>query len=222
MNATNTWEKVDQYIKERLIPHDTVLENALAANQLAGLPAYDVSPTQGKFLNLLIQMKGAKRILEIGTLGGYSTIWMARALPSDGKLVTLELDPIHAQVASENISHAQLSELVELRVGDALEQLAQLDSEGVEPFDLIFIDADKPNNPHYLKWALHFSHPGTVIIGDNVIRDGEVINEESQDPRIQGVRQFYDLLADEPRISATAIQTVGSKGYDGFVLGIVK
>ncbi|MDU0202550.1 O-methyltransferase [Paenibacillus sp. MAH-36] len=222
MNATNTWEKVDQYIKERLIPHDTVLENALAANQLAGLPAYDVSPTQGKFLNLLIQMNGAKRILEIGTLGGYSTIWMARALPSDGKLVTLELDPIHAQVASENISHAQLSELVELRVGDALEQLAQLDSEGVEPFDLIFIDADKPNNPHYLKWALHFSHPGTVIIGDNVIRDGEVINEESQDPRVQGVRKFYDLLADEPRISATAIQTVGSKGYDGFVLGIVK
>ncbi|BFT73785.1 O-methyltransferase [Paenibacillus sp. P36] len=222
MNATNTWEKVDQYIKERLIPHDTVLENALAANQLAGLPAYDVSPTQGKFLNLLIQMKGAKRILEIGTLGGYSTIWMARALPSDGKLVTLELDPIHARVASENISHAQLSELVELRVGDALEQLAQLDNEGVEPFDLIFIDADKPNNPHYLKWALHFSHPGTVIIGDNVIRDGEVINEESQDPRVQGVRKFYDLLADEPRISATAIQTVGSKGYDGFVLGIVK
>ncbi|MGQ7886170.1 O-methyltransferase [Paenibacillus sp. WC2504] len=222
MNATNTWEKVDQYIKERLIPHDTVLENALATNQLAGLPAYDVSPTQGKFLNLLIQMNGAKRILEIGTLGGYSTIWMARALPSDGKLVTLELDPIHAQVASENISLAQLSELVELRVGDALEQLAQLDSEGVEPFDLIFIDADKPNNPHYLKWALHFSHPGTVIIGDNVIRDGEVINEESQDPRVQGVRKFYDLLADEPRISATAIQTVGSKGYDGFVLGIVK
>ncbi|MCY9658827.1 O-methyltransferase [Paenibacillus chondroitinus] len=222
MNATNTWEKVDQYIKERLIPHDTVLENSLAANQLAGLPAYDVSPTQGKFLNLLIQMKGAKRILEIGTLGGYSTIWMARALPPDGKLVTLELDPIHARVASENISHAQLSELVELRVGDALEQLAQLDNEGVEPFDLIFIDADKPNNPHYLKWALHFSHPGTVIIGDNVIRDGEVINEESQDPRVQGVRQFYDLLADEPRISATAIQTVGSKGYDGFVLGIVK
>ncbi|MBA2936767.1 O-methyltransferase [Paenibacillus sp. CGMCC 1.16610] len=222
MNATNTWEKVDQYIKERLIPHDIVLENALAANQLAGLPAYDVSPTQGKFLNLLIQMKGAKRILEIGTLGGYSTIWMGRALPSDGKLVTLELDPIHARVASENISHAQLSELVELRVGDALEQLAQLDNEGVEPFDLIFIDADKPNNPHYLKWALHFSHPGTVVIGDNVIRDGEVINEESQDPRVQGVRQFYDLLADEPRISATAIQTVGSKGYDGFVLGIVK
>jgi predicted O-methyltransferase YrrM len=222
MNATNTWEKVDRYITERLIPHDTVLEKALVANQHAGLPAYDVSPTQGKFLNLLAQMKGAKRILEIGTLGGYSTIWLARALPSDGKLVTLELDPVHAQVATANIAHAQLSELVELRVGDALEQLAQLDDEGVEPFDLIFIDADKPNNPNYLKWALHFSQPGTVIIGDNVIRDGEVINEGSQDPRVQGVRQFYDLLAEEPRISATAIQTVGSKGYDGFVLGIVK
>ncbi|MZQ85842.1 methyltransferase [Paenibacillus sp. 5J-6] len=222
MNATNTWEKVDQYITERLIPHDTVLEKSLVANQHAGLPAYDVSPTQGKFLNLLAQMKGAKRILEIGTLGGYSTIWLARALPSDGKLVTLELDPVHAQVATANIAHAQLSELVELRVGDALEQLAQLDDEGVEPFDLIFIDADKPNNPNYLKWALHFSQPGTVIIGDNVIRDGEVINEGSQDPRVQGVRQFYDLLAEEPRISATAIQTVGSKGYDGFVLGIVK
>jgi predicted O-methyltransferase YrrM len=222
MNATNTWEKVDQYITERLIPHDTVLEKALVANQQAGLPAYDVSPAQGKFLNLLAQMKGAKRILEIGTLGGYSTIWLARALPSDGKLVTLELDPVHAQVAAANISHAQLSELVELRVGDALEQLAQLDDEGVEPFDLIFIDADKPNNPNYLKWALHFSHPGSVIIGDNVIRDGEVINKGSQDPRVQGVRQFYDLLADEPKISATAIQTVGSKGYDGFVLGIVK
>ncbi|SMF83030.1 Predicted O-methyltransferase YrrM [Paenibacillus uliginis N3/975] len=221
MNQMNTWVKVDEYISERLIPYDSVLEQVLSANQQAGLPPYDVTPSQGKLLNLLAQMKGAKRILEIGTLGGYSTIWLARALPSDGQLVTLELDPVHAQVAQANISLAQLSGIVELRVGEALDQLAQMESEGVEPFDFILIDADKPNNPNYLKWALHLSYPGTVIIGDNVIREGEVINENSQDPRVKGVRTFYDLLADEPKITATAIQTVGSKGYDGFVLGIV-
>lgn len=221
MNQITTWDRVDQYITERLIPQDSVLEEVLSANQQAGLPPYDVSPSQGKFLNLLVQMKGARRILEIGTLGGYSTIWMARALPLGGQLVTLELDPFHAQVAKANLSLAQLDGLVELRVGDALEQLSQMKEEGVEPFDFIFIDADKPNNPNYLQWALHFSHPGTVIIGDNVIREGEVINENSEDPRVVGVREFYDLLAEEPRITATAIQTVGSKGYDGFVLGIV-
>jgi len=221
MSQTNVWDKVDQYITERLIQHDAILEKVLSTNQNAGLPAYDVSPTQGKFLNLLVQMHGSKRILEIGTLGGYSTIWMARALPADGKIVTLELDPHHAQVAADNLSLAEVQDWVELRVGDALEQLARMNNEGVEPFDFIFIDADKPNNPNYLKWALHFSHPGTVIIGDNVIREGEVINENSQDPRVQGVRAFYDLLADEARITATAIQTVGSKGYDGFVFGIV-
>lgn len=221
MNLTNTWDMVDQYITERLIHHDSVLEQVLAANQKAGLPPYDVSPNQGKLLNLFAQMQGAQRILEIGTLGGYSTIWLARALPSGGQLVTLELDPVHAQVAKANISLAQLDDIVDLRVGDALDQLAQMDFEGVAPFDFIFIDTDKPNNPNYLKWALHFSHPGTVIIGDNVIRDGEVINENNQDPRVDGVRKFYDLLAEESRITATAIQTVGSKGYDGFVLGIV-
>ncbi|MEK4449038.1 MULTISPECIES: O-methyltransferase [Paenibacillus] len=221
MNQTTTWDKVDQYITERLIPQDVVLEEVLVTNQQAGLPPFDVSPSQGKFLNLLVQMKGARRILEIGTLGGYSTIWMARALPSDGQIVTLELDPIHAQVAKANLSLAEVDHLVELRVGDALEQLSQMKQEGVEPFDFIFIDADKPNNPNYLKWALQFSQPGTVILGDNVIREGEVINENSEDARVVGVREFYDLLAEEPRISATAIQTVGSKGYDGFVLGIV-
>lgn len=221
MNQTTTWDKVDQYITERLIPQDAVLEEVLVTNQQAGLPPFDVSPSQGKFLNLLVQMKGARRILEIGTLGGYSTIWMARALPSDGQIVTLELDPIHAQVAKANLSLAEVDHLVELRVGDALEQLSQMKQEGVEPFDFIFIDADKPNNPNYLKWALQFSQPGTVILGDNVIREGEVINENSEDPRVVGVREFYDLLAEESRISATAIQTVGSKGYDGFVLGIV-
>jgi predicted O-methyltransferase YrrM len=221
MNQTTTWDKVDQYITERLIPQDAVLEEVLVTNQQAGLPPFDVSSSQGKFLNLLVQMKGARRILEIGTLGGYSTIWMARALPSDGQIVTLELDPIHAQVAKANLSLAEVDHLVELRVGDALEQLSQMKQEGVEPFDFIFIDADKPNNPNYLKWSLQFSQPGTVILGDNVIREGEVINENSEDARVIGVREFYDLLAEEPRISATAIQTVGSKGYDGFVLGIV-
>lgn len=221
MNQKNLWHEVDQYITERLIPHDVVLEKVLLANKQAELPPIDVSPSQGKLLNLLVQMKGAKRILEIGTLGGYSTIWMARALPADGHLVTLELDPFHAQVAQTNISEAQLTDKVELRVGDALEQLALMDAERVEAFDFIFIDADKPNNPNYLKWALHFSHPGTVIIGDNVIREGEIIHANHQDPRVRGVRTFYDLLAQEPRISATAIQTVGSKGYDGFMMGIV-
>lgn len=222
MHQAKVWEEVDQYITEHLIPHDPILERTLAANRLAQLPLYDVTPTQGKLLNLFVQMKGAKRILEIGTLGAYSTIWMARALPSDGKIVTLELDPFHAQVAEANLSFAQLSHMVELRVGEALQQLAQMADEGVEAFDFIFIDADKPNNPKYLQWALHFSHPGTVIIGDNVIRDGEIINEQSEDDRVQGVRQFYDLLAEEPRITATAIQTVGSKGYDGFMMGIVR
>ncbi|MDR6553938.1 O-methyltransferase [Paenibacillus qinlingensis] len=221
MSQINVWDKVDQYITERLIPHDAILEAVLSTNQEAGLPAYDVSPSQGKLLNLLVQMQGSKRILEVGTLGGYSTIWMARALPAEGKIVTLELDPHHAQVAAANLSLAEVQDKVELRVGDALEQLSQMSNEGVEPFDCIFIDADKPNNPNYLKWALHFSHPGTVIIGDNVIREGEIINKNSEDPRVQGVRAFYDLIADENRITATAIQTVGSKGYDGFVIGMV-
>ena len=221
MNQTNTWDKVDQYITERLIPQDSVLEEVLFANQQAGLPPYDVTPNQGKLLNLIAQMQGAKRILEIGTLGGYSTIWLARALPADGKLVTLELDSLHAQVAKENISHAKLDGIVELRLGEALDQLSQMQDEGVGPFDLIFIDADKPNNPRYLEWALHFSHPGTVIIGDNVIREGQVINDNSQDPRVKGVRKFYDLLSEESKITATAIQTVGSRGCDGVILGIV-
>ncbi|MFB5761583.1 O-methyltransferase [Paenibacillus medicaginis] len=221
MSHSNTWTKVDEYIGEKLIEHDPVLEQVLEANRQADLPAIDVSPSQGKLLSLLAQMAGATRILEIGTLGGYSTIWMARTLPADGKIVTLELDPHHAQVARAHFALAGLGEKVELRLGNALEQLAQLDREGTEPFDLIFIDADKPNNPAYLRWALHFSHPGTVIIGDNVIREGEIINKHSTDPKIHGVRAFYDLLAEDPRINATAIQTVGSKGYDGFVLGLI-
>ncbi|MBP3962788.1 O-methyltransferase [Paenibacillus lignilyticus] len=221
MNQGTVWNEVDQYIAERLIEQDAVLAKVLSTNQEAGLPAIDVSAAQGKFLNLLVQLHGSKRILEIGTLGGYSTIWLARALPPYGKIVTLELDPHHAQIAAANLAHAQVQDKVEIRVGEALEQLALMRDEGVEAFDFIFIDADKPNNPHYLKWALHFSHPGTVIVGDNVVRGGEVLDENNSDPRVIGVRQFYDLLAEEKRITATAIQTVGSKGYDGFMIGIV-
>ncbi|QHT62194.1 O-methyltransferase [Paenibacillus lycopersici] len=221
MKMNETWSLVDDYMAERLLPRDAVLERALAANKAAELPPIDVSPCQGMLLQLLVRMTNAKRILEIGTLGGYSTIWMGQALPADGRIVTLELDPLHAQVAQANLAHAGLESLVDIRVGPALEQLAKLEEEGAEPFDLIFIDADKPNNPAYLQWALRFSHSGTVIVGDNVVREGEVVNRHSTDPRVRGVRAFIDLLAQEPRISATAIQTVGSKGYDGFVIGIV-
>ncbi|WP_244935505.1 O-methyltransferase [Paenibacillus glycanilyticus] len=222
MSTLHTWEKVDAYLTEQLIQQDSILEQVLANNKEADLPAIDVAPNQGKLLSLYAQMIGAERILEIGTLGGYSTIWMARALPEHGKLITLELDPHHAVVAGQNIALAGLSEKVEIRVGEALEQLAKLEEEGAEPFDLIFIDADKPNNPLYLQWALRLSRPGTVIVGDNVVREGEVTNRHSTDPRVQGIRKFMELLAEDPRMTATAIQTVGAKGYDGFALGIVK
>lgn len=222
MNVMDIWSEVDAYISGQLIPQDDIFSNILLHNRQAELPPIDVSPAQGKLLYLFTKMRNARRILEIGTLGGYSTVWMAKALPAEGKLVTLELDPHHARVAGENITAAGLAEKVEIRVGSALEQLAQLENEGAAPFDLIFIDADKPSNPDYLKWALRFSHPGTVIIGDNVIRGGEVTNRHSTDPRVQGIRTFFDLLASNPAVEATAIQTVGSKGYDGFMLGIVK
>ncbi|NIK70864.1 MULTISPECIES: O-methyltransferase [unclassified Paenibacillus] len=222
MSTLHTWEKVDAYLTERLIQQDSILDRVLANNKQADLPAIDVAPNQGKLLNLYARMIGAERILEIGTLGGYSTIWMARALPEHGKLITLELDPHHASVAGHNIALAGLSQKVEIRVGEALEQLEKLEEEGTAAFDLIFIDADKPNNPHYLQWALRFSRPGTVILADNIVRKGEVTNRHSTDPRVQGVRKFIDLLAEEPRITATAVQTVGVKGYDGFAMGIVK
>lgn len=221
MNQINTWKQVDRYVEDKLIPPDPVLEAVLANNQQANLPPIDVAPNQGKLLQLLLWMQKGKRVLEIGTLGAYSTIWMARALPVDGRLITLELDPHHADIAIHNLELAGLDHLVEIRVGDALLELEQMKVEGEEPFDFIFIDADKPNNPAYLKYALELSHPGTVIIGDNVIREGEITNSHSTDPRIHGVRQFYDILSKEEKISATAIQTVGSKGYDGFVIGIV-
>lgn len=215
------WSAVDRYFTDLLVPSDPALDAALDTSAVAGLPPHNVSPNQGKLLLLLAQLQGARTILEIGTLGGYSTIWLARALPPDGHLITLEADPKHAQVALANIARAGLAEIVELRLGRALSTLEQLATEGSGPFDLIFIDADKASNPDYLAWALKLSCRGSLIIADNVVRDGEVVNAASEDPSIQGVRRFNELLATERRVSATAIQTVGSKGYDGFVLALV-
>jgi predicted O-methyltransferase YrrM len=215
------WSSVDGYIADRLLPPDPALDAALAANARAGLPAADVSPAQGKFLHLLARVAGARRVLEIGTLGGYSTIWLARAVPADGRVVTLEADPRHAEVARSNIERAGLSSRVDLRVGAALDTLPLLEAEGAGPFDLVFIDADKPSNPDYLAWALKLARPGAVVVGDNVVREGAVLDARSDDPRVQGVRRFFDVLAAEPRVSATAIQTVGTKGWDGFALAVV-
>jgi predicted O-methyltransferase YrrM len=216
------WTSVERYLTDTLVHPDQSLNEAVAANTLAGLPAIDVSPNEGKLLHLLARIQGAKRILEIGTLGGYSTIWLARALPPFGQLITLELDPKHAKVAAENIERAGLSSLVDIKVGSALESLARLHADKTEPFDLIFLDADKPNNPNYLEWALKLSRPGTLIIGDNVIRDGAILDAASTDASVTGTRTFLERLGSHPRLDATALQTVGSKGYDGFAVAIVK
>lgn len=215
------WTAVDRYITDLFVPSDWVLDMTLQFSAEAGLPPHNVSPNQGKLLMLLAQVQGARNILEIGTLGGYSTIWLARSLPTDGRLITLEADPKHAEVARNNIARAGLSDVVELRLGRALDTLPQLAAEGCAPFDLIFIDADKPSNPDYFAWALKLSRRGSVIIADNVVRNGTVIDANSSDPNVQGVRRFNELLAADPRVSATAIQTVGSKGYDGFAMAIV-
>ncbi|WP_107950657.1 O-methyltransferase [Lysinibacillus parviboronicapiens] len=215
------WKDVDDYLVDKLIPSDEILEGVLQTNKEAGIPEIDVSPTQGKLLYLLAKIKGAKNILEIGTLGGYSSIWLARALPETGKVYTLEVEPQYAKIAKQNIQNAGCASKVEVIVGKALDTLPTLKDNDLL-FDLIFIDADKPNNPHYLKWALELANNGALIIGDNVIRDGEVIDKKSEDERVQGVRQFMDLLEKEPRLESTAIQTVGSKGYDGFVISFVK
>jgi predicted O-methyltransferase YrrM len=216
------WNSVDQFLTDTLVHPDQALDAAVKANTTGGLPAIDVAPNQGKLLYLLARIQGATRILEVGTLGGYSTIWMARALPSNGRLVTLELDPKHAAVAAANIEKAGLSSLVDLWVGPALESLARLHADKPAPFDLIFLDADKPNNPAYLEWAIQLSRPGTIIIGDNVIRDGAILNPNDPDPRVSGTRTFLERLGSHPRLEATALQTVGSKGYDGFAIAIVK
>jgi predicted O-methyltransferase YrrM len=215
------WTVVDQYITDMLVPPDPVLDAALEASEAAGLPAIQVTPNQGKLLHLLARLQGARRILEIGTLGGYSTIWLARALPADGRLITLESDPRHADIARKNISRGGLDAMVDLRVGRALETLPQIAAEGGGAFDLTFIDADKQSIPEYFRFARKLSRRGSLIIADNVVRDGRVINAASHDPDILGIRRFNEMLATEPGVCATAIQTVGAKGHDGFAIVLV-
>jgi len=219
--SQEAWNAVDGYITDLFVPPDAELDAALSASGAADLPAIQVSPPQGKLLMLLARLTGARNILELGTLGGYSTIWLARALPADGRLVTLEADPKHARVAEANIQRAGLAKLVEIRVGPALDTLPQLAAQNRGPFDLIFIDADKENYPQYLAWSLKLSRRGTLIIADNVVRDGDVIDAASTDARTIGARQFNEALASDPRVSATIMQTVGSKGYDGFAIALV-
>ena len=213
------WERTDAYLTDTLIGADPQLEDALAANAAAGLPPIDVAPVQGKFLHLLARIRGARRILEIGTLGGYSTIWLARAVGDDGRVVTLEYEPRHAGVARANLDRAGVGERVDIRVGAALDTLPSL--EGGAPFDLVFVDADKENNPHYVRWALRLGRPGTVIIVDNVIRGGSVTNADLDDERVRGAREVLELMATDPRLDATALQTVGAKGWDGFAIAVV-
>ncbi|MGH2533442.1 MAG: O-methyltransferase [Thermomicrobiales bacterium] len=215
------WTAVDRYLTDLFVPPDPALDAALQSSADAGLPPHNVAPNQGKLLYLLARIHGARSILEIGTLGGYSTIWLARALPPDGRLVTLEANPKHAEVARANIDRAGLVGVADIRLGRALETLARLEAEKTDPFDLIFIDADKPNNPAYLAWSLKLSRPGTLIIADNVVRNGTVLDSTTADPNVQGVRRFNELLAAEPQLNSTAIQTVGSKGYDGFAIALV-
>lgn len=215
------WTSVDRYFSDQLVPHDPALEAALKASADAGLPPINVSPNQGRLLHLLARLQGARKILEIGTLGGYSTIWLARALPEDGHLVTLEALAKHARVAEANIANAGLADIVEIRLGPALDTLPKLGEEGKGPFDLTFIDADKERIPEYFRWALELSHPGSVVIVDNVVRGGAVADAATTDPDVKGVRRFFELLAAEPRVSATAVQTVGSKGWDGLALALV-
>ena len=215
------WTNVDQYITNLFSLTDPALEDALASSEAAGLPAIAVSPPQGMLLMLLARAMGARNILEIGTLGGYSAIWLARGLPEDGHLITLEYSPLHAEVARANLDRAGLGNRVEVRVGPAQSTLPQLAAENPEPFDLIFIDADKPGYVEYLQWSLRLSRPGTLIIADNVVRDGRVIDPADQEANVEGVRQFNQALAAEPRVSATILQTVGSKGYDGLAIAVV-
>jgi caffeoyl-CoA O-methyltransferase len=215
------WTAVDNYITDLLVPSDPALDAVLQSTIDANLPTINVAPNQGKFLHILAQIQGARRILEFGTLAGYSTIWLARALPAGGQLITLEANPKHAEVAQENIDRAGLAKLVEIRVGAALKTLPKLATEGQEPFDLIFIDADKVNIPEYFTWSLKLARRGSVIVVDNVVRKGAVIEADSTDENIQGVRKFNELLAAEPRVKATTIQTVGSKGYDGLTIALV-
>ena len=219
--SESLWAEVDRYLEATLIGEDPLMASVLAANAKAKLPPIDVSATQGKLLELLVRLSGARNILEIGTLGGYSTIWMARAQPEGGRLVTLEFSQFHAMVARGNFKQAGIAERVDLRVGPALETLPVVESDGLGPFDLVFIDADKPNNAAYLDWAVKLARPGTLIILDNVVREGRVVQHGSSDGSVDGSRKGLDLMGSHPRLSATALQTVGTKGYDGFALALV-
>lgn len=215
------WTRIDGYIEERLVPHDPALAAAVAASAAAALPAIAVSAAQGKMLHLLARLAHARRILEVGTLGGYSAIWLARALAPGGRLVTLEVDPRHAEVARGNLARAGLDAVVEVRVGAALETLPALERERVGPFDLALIDADKANNAAYIEWAVRLGRPGTLIIVDNVVRDGSILDAASADAAVRGTRRAYELVGSHPRLAATAIQTVGVKGHDGFLMALV-
>ena len=222
MSEKEIWSAADLYFADLLAPSDAQLDAALAANHAAELPAIDVSRNQGKFLHLLVRITQAKRLLEVGLLGGYSTIWMARALPQGGRIISLEYSQKHADVARKNLDRAGLLDRVQIRVGPALETLPVLAAEGVGPFDLIFLDADKPNNPNYLDWALKLSRPGTVIVVDNIVRQGKVVDAGSSDADVQGSRKTVERMAAEPRLSAVVMQTVGSKGHDGFAIAVVQ
>ena len=215
------WTAVDRYVTDLLVPSDAALDAAIEASTAAGLPAISVSPCQGKLLFLLARVMGARRILEIGALGGYSTIWLARALPPDGRLITLEVNAGHAEVARSNFARAGLADVIELRLGSALDLLPALVAQGVGPFDMIFIDADKPGYPDYLAWAVRLSRRGSLIVADNVVKEGTVLDADSEDPVVQGIRRFNAALAADPRVTATEIQTVGVKGYDGFAAVLV-
>jgi predicted O-methyltransferase YrrM len=216
------WREVDEYLVAHLLPKDDALDHALASSEAAGLPRINVAANQGKLLELLARIQGSRRILEIGTLGGYSTIWLARSLPDDGALLSLELEAGNADVARANIDRAGLSSLVEVRVGPAARSLRELVAASTEPFDFVFIDADKESYPEYLELSVQLSRPGTVIVADNVVRDGEVIDPQCPDSRVQGIRRFMEAASKNDRLDGTAVQTVGAKGYDGFAIFIVK
>ena len=215
------WTNVDNWFAERLHGSDDALAHALAETERAGLRAINVSPALGKLLQLLVIVRGARRILEVGTLGGYSSIWMARALPPDGRLITLEVRPETAELARKNLAYAGLQDIVDVRLGRARDLLERLTDEGPEPFDVVFIDADKENNPHYLEWALKLTKPGSIIIIDNVVRSGYILDPDETDRNVVGVRRTVEMIAAEPRVSATALQTVGVKDYDGFLIAVV-
>ncbi|UUN26665.1 O-methyltransferase [Streptomyces sp. FIT100] len=220
--SNDRWNAVDTYFTDHLAPADEALTAALEASDAAGLPQIAVAANQGKLLHLLALTQGARRILEIGTLGAYSTIWLARALPADGQLVSLEYNPAHAEVARGNLARAGLDKTVEVRVGAALDSLAALEAEGAGPFDLFFIDADKVNNPNYVEWAVKLSRPGSLIIVDNVVREGAVADAASEDPSVVATRRMVELVGKHPRLTATAVQTVGVRGYDGLLLARVQ